>query len=915
MIENCIEHPLKVFISSRCGGKYTIARKALKKLLSLTGLAEVYVFETEPASSEDTISAYLDNVDQSDLCIFLIDNKDRPSPAVLSEEKRAKDLHLRLIYIFCDENQKEATQMQQEIRVSLSQKYYVVHEFSDMVGKAYDSVMQDLIAVYKKKSNELFENKTEAETNLPQSFHTESYVFPIDKSIKFSTVTKSLVEIPGLIDPTESSTETSNLESLLSKHLRAVIGLEKIDTNTINSICEEVLPLFSKDIEGVIKLRFEAQKHYYETKYSECLEVLQKAITSAIGNPSVPEWIVNDIAIDIRCTQGMIDEQNSQYTLENPGQIYINKSNEPIYYPYVDRSIETMQEEIIDHYYSRTTVSPNTVQVGGYQKIFSSLSSAFCIAEIHGSIVQTEITKGRLVSIYSMLCNLYDDHRFAVEYVRLLIINRDIKKLDTFIRMHSNLVESLNGQDLNSIIESVDTVFDKTHVIMTKFLVVSRLGYYLADPAYQKIYKELVDYSKKWVIDDKRIFNCFKYIYDFYRGNADRANKKDIIDFLCLMFDNRLLRFYMECFRVMQIIDYSTATEEDQERVKKLFLHLMTEEDTNHYADQFFQEAIIRFSMTTKLPVDDLELELSKRFPDFYQDTYLLELDAHRKKDLSKYIEKLLEDADFRNEQQGHNGQYIGYSYESLDVIYNIINHNTTLNDELFERIIKTSINTLSSSKQTVGAKQSAIRILQLIYYQYERVDGWDSIFQLLADNFNDYSTGFERDVFFNESNDILSFQYALFLCEYEDFGRDQLLEKLYLTEYSDSHTINETLKVVYSYLECGKDNIKNRDFVLPILYYCISILNHKEREVRTNACKCLIELTNYTSSKRLALAYLSRIMDIGSHTEKIAVIMRLSKINADEDSYIDQIINKGKADNNYLVRYYADREVTHVGK
>ena len=67
-----IEHKLRVFISSKCGGKYTIARKSLKKLLEATGLIEAYVFESEPASSEDTQSSYLQYVDESNLCIFLV---------------------------------------------------------------------------------------------------------------------------------------------------------------------------------------------------------------------------------------------------------------------------------------------------------------------------------------------------------------------------------------------------------------------------------------------------------------------------------------------------------------------------------------------------------------------------------------------------------------------------------------------------------------------------------------------------------------------------------------------------------------------------------------------------------------------------------------------------------------------------
>lgn len=89
---------LRVFISSKCGGKYTIARKSLQKLLEVTGLVETYVFETDPASSEDTQSAYLEYVDGSNLCVFLVDNEDGVPPAVLSEEKRAKDKHYLTSY-------------------------------------------------------------------------------------------------------------------------------------------------------------------------------------------------------------------------------------------------------------------------------------------------------------------------------------------------------------------------------------------------------------------------------------------------------------------------------------------------------------------------------------------------------------------------------------------------------------------------------------------------------------------------------------------------------------------------------------------------------------------------------------------------------------------------------------------------
>ena len=50
--------------------------------------------------------------------------------------------------------------------------------------------------------------------------------------------------------------------------------------------------------------------------------------------------------------------------------------------------------------------------------------------------------------------------------------------------------------------------------------------------------------------------------------------------------------------------------------------------------------------------------------------------------------------------------------------------------------------------------------------------------------------------------------------------------------------------------------------------------------------------------------------MDSGSQTAKIAILTRLNQIQINEDdSYLKQIINKGKSDSNYLVRFVAARD------
>lgn len=68
---------IKVFISSRCGiEKYDKVRAALKDCIENTRLATVYTFEGEGAATYSAGSHYRYALEDSDVCIFLIDNAD-----------------------------------------------------------------------------------------------------------------------------------------------------------------------------------------------------------------------------------------------------------------------------------------------------------------------------------------------------------------------------------------------------------------------------------------------------------------------------------------------------------------------------------------------------------------------------------------------------------------------------------------------------------------------------------------------------------------------------------------------------------------------------------------------------------------------------------------------------------------------
>lgn len=146
-------NPIKIFISSGCGkGKerYNKIRANLKERIEKTGMAAVFLFEdSEYASSMPSSQFYLRELDDSNLCIFLIDNADGIFDGVTPEIRRARTTGKKSIYIFCSENSKELTWVQKQLQGPKGEKYYEISSFDSFSDKGYESLINDIAKIYR----------------------------------------------------------------------------------------------------------------------------------------------------------------------------------------------------------------------------------------------------------------------------------------------------------------------------------------------------------------------------------------------------------------------------------------------------------------------------------------------------------------------------------------------------------------------------------------------------------------------------------------------------------------------------------------------------------------------------------------------------------------------------------------------
>ncbi|EED2357939.1 DUF4062 domain-containing protein, partial [Listeria innocua] len=149
-----IEDKLKVFISSKTGDdqasiKYNLARKAIKEMLELTGLFQIYLFEEAGTSSMSAYNHYIQRLKSADVCIFLIDNEDGIPQGVQNEVDEVLKNNIPSLYYFCDQNSKEKTPLQTRLLHANAPKNKTIHSFEDFIQRSTTDLIDDILSVYR----------------------------------------------------------------------------------------------------------------------------------------------------------------------------------------------------------------------------------------------------------------------------------------------------------------------------------------------------------------------------------------------------------------------------------------------------------------------------------------------------------------------------------------------------------------------------------------------------------------------------------------------------------------------------------------------------------------------------------------------------------------------------------------------
>lgn len=894
---------IKVFISSRCGKtKYDDVRSKLKKKLEDTRLVKVYLFEKGFASTQSATQDYLYALDDSDVCIFLIDNYDDVTTAIVKEIGRAKSYPKKSLYIFCNENEKEPTQIQKELTGADGARYYVTSSFGEFIDIGFNSLMNDIIKIYKNYCKNRLIDREFHGVNKDTLERDESTFELLEKSVlKGIGKTKGYYLDVLYNGFKEDKKETSEFDSYCLDFVKVLFGEKNIREFNSFMFLNELKSLQSDNLYSVVHHRWEAIQNYWSNDFSKCIDSLNSALMEAKGC-NLPEWILQDILIDIRNVTIECEQNRNRILIECEALKELNKYKSNIHYPIIDRYDKQLYNEINKQVRKSAAKSPYSVQLGSNISIYCEyLSSIIVTAIFYGSLTHILMTMNRLNDVAFNLCNEYSDWQFRKLLLKTsfrLRKHKDIKEIFSYFNDIYGKISNTDSSELYYYCESLPV---KNHKNLAKLEVVKFLGYYFSDDDFNHINSELITITEEWLADENRLITLGDSILETFKRNYLRINNNRIALFCLGIFNRHLYRFYDKALEVICILDLDGI---EKNVLENLFSHLREFISNQKIRDKLYNLNNALINIKNGIPAFSQELDelILENMPSFFHDIYKLETNIQNADECLSFIKKYINQIRERNISQGQEGKIIGYVSSPYTTIINIMKHeNLVLDEIILEEIIEVTTETITESEQTADAKIDAIRLL--IFLRNNSKINETVIFKYFQKIKNSHNIGLNdfSDIFAKQTSTTVRFNFLMLDLAFNSISYADLLEFLTNYEQFESFDKIEAINTIINFLEGNHLNSIDNNIYLILLQFVIAMTNDLNHDVRYHSIRALLLMIK-SETKELIMTLLSKKLDYESSFIKKRIIDKFDYLKTIDTKTTKLMIQKVSVDSHYAI-------------
>lgn len=905
---------ISVFVSSQCGdkGKYDHVRTELKKAIEATGIADVYLFEDEGAASISAGAHYTYALEDSDICIFLIDNADGVPPGVQKEIDTVRKHGIKALYYFCDETSKEETAVQQGLKGAQYEKSTTIHKFDELIQNGAQGLINDIIATYHHYCKGRLIWKPEEERELLQHIEISG-----TELVQLETIPKSVLKN---IDRCRDYI----LKFTVGRHMGRVLD-EAEHTGDIDDWCVQFLPILfegksikqfnaamfleslkvvqSDEFFQIVQLRWNAIQAHFMGDVGKCVEYLDSALKHA-KETNQPAWVVKDILIDRR-NQHLVQCTISNQYSESEAQKELTESDEELYYPLLDRIHESLHEKYTEGFYKKKTESPYSVSIGGNLDSFSELlASSFVISMYNGSLTYILLFYQKIRDFAFYLSCKYSDWQFRRLLLQFAVFAGKEKEIKGLTDSYPEILNQLTAADAIAVMDFCNNHPIKHKRISSQLLGFGAVGYYLNDGDYTKYETLIVNEIKSWLGSDTSILDIGNYIFKGLSGVAHRISQDTLAEICCLFIDKHCSRWYIDMFKF--IGQHMDLRKTKPETAKSLIKHIMSVFDNEQERKLIQYSATFLCVIRKQMPeiTNELDARVAAYFPKYYSSVYLLETTENEQQDLPELVKGYVEETQETNMTQGQNGVYVGHGTRTLATIQSILClKDVNWDENLIDAVIETAAETLLISKEDIRIKLDAVSLLICIALKFpEHYRRNQATFTLLREKREEIQTA---DISIISSNvDQIALEIGLCFL-YTAMGEDTYLEILELLPYiqDDIPTTIAVASIVNKYLASTDSAVLPHPLGTIALQNVLQWLHSEHLDLRYIATKILLQFACNPENESVVNRRIINLVDSECIYIKNLIVNNIYTAKGIWAKTIDYVVSKCENDECFIVR------------
>lgn len=903
---------IKVYISSIHGvKKYKKARKELKKSIEATQLADVYICEERKGFIFSKKVDYKFSLEESDICIFLIDNVDGVTPDVQAEIDIVKKNNIKAIYYFCDEKRKEKTELELSLISSKSSSSITIHSFDELGHDGARVLLENIIMSFHFYCKGIMIEKNNDMDEIGESgvVGSERYQLPtIPKSTlknvdKCSDYILNFVLGESRIRYNDEVQKTSEFDEWGLQFLPILFEGKNI-RNFNTSMYLETLKTQQDDAHyQVVKIRWKAIQAYFADDIEKCIENLEKALEVA-REIKLPTWIIKDILIDLRNVNRIRGTMNNCY-FEITAQKELSESNEELYYPILDRIHDSLHEKYIEGLYKKQIESPYTVTLASsLDRYGEMLASSLIISMYNGSLTHILLIYEKMKDFIFYLSCKYSDWSIKYNLYKLAIFEGSEKEIKGIEESYAEILNNLTSSEALLIMEFCENQPIKYKKLNNYLLAFGSVGYFLDDASFKKYETFILKEINEWLEEDKIVVAIGQNIFKCLSGIAYRISQDTLSEICCRFIDNHYSRWYRDMFKLID--DYIDLRKMSDTSARLLIEHIIMILDHEKEREQlkYKYDFLCKLRKQNTILTDTMDKKIKQYFPEFYKSNYKLLTTENKIQDYPIFVSKYVEQIKKNNEMQGKNGLYFERAIRDIAIIREILLENEIIiNNQVMDELINAVAETILISRESISTKIDAVSLLACVVLRYpEDYKRNQEIFNKL---FN-----CQDDIYINENTvlssniDVIALKISLqFLFVSMDKDVYTKILELMPCIQDDIATIITVTSFIAEYLETTDFVVLPSKIESIVLQNVLQWVHFDQLDVRWHATRILLTLSRNLENSGIIKCQLINLIDSDVVHVKNLILRKIHKLNGINDDVKEYIISKCKQDVNFLVR------------